>query len=195
MNAILCSLKVVHAARGGRIGTACHGARRTGMFIGNEERPSLHFLVDASNIFAEDASADQLNSAYEQNRDDDRREALNVSRAQPEDRDVRNSKKNHQSKRNERKQRDHQSDAEYDGQGHGREIEDAVCCEFDELEQRILCRAGGARRALIFNANLWEADPRPEAAEKPVPFRQAIYLSQYAFIDERKVTGIERRVD
>ena len=88
-----------------------------------------------------------------------------------------------------------ESHVETDLERRGTESGNAVEGEPHHLFERVLGRARGAFGAVVLDANLLEAYPAHEPAQKAAAFRQVLELVHHAAVHEAVVAGIGRDID
>src|SRR5215469_12298714 len=158
-------------------------------------RPALCLLIDAPDILSQNSRTYQLYSADQQDGQDSRREALYVGCSHPKNWDVKGPHYQHEQQHEERNNGHGNSNQKYGRQWRSRKIEDAIVGQLDQFTQWVFGGAGGASLALVSDAGLTKAGPRPETAKEPVFLRQLIDNFQHLAVDQREVSGIGRRVD
>ena len=129
----------------------------TGQATDDELRPVLDFFVDASDVLAEHAEENELDPGQKDDRGDQRGEALD-----------RLSDKSHVDGE------DHEAAGEQEGQEseqrggaqrYGREREDAVHGQADQLQEGVFARSREALFPLDLEADLAKAHPGPQPAQ------------------------------
>src|SRR5262249_45282516 len=135
-----------------------------------------------------DAEADELDGAHEEDDDDDAGPAARGGAARQRVYDD----PAQQAARQERRE---QAEVRHQTQGRAAEADEAVHGEAEEGAKGVFRRAGGAGGTLVAQADLPEADERPQAADETHLLRQVFdHIDDFA-IHEAEVAAVEGNVD
>ena len=152
------------------------------------ERPRFDLVVDAADVFTQNADPDQLDAAEEQDRKDRRRVAGQVVAREDLERDL-------EDRDDERADADDEAEVRREAQRNLGERRDAVDRKAQHLRERILGRAGIARIAIVLDADLLEADPCNQSAQEAVVLAGVLERVDHAPAHQPEVAGVERDRD
>ena len=155
----------------------------------NVQRALLDFVVDASDVFAENANRQKLHACEEHDGCHERSPAGNGGGRGEElfkNRPDEHAKADDSCKK---------SQIKADFERCGIETRDAVERETQHLLERILRCTCRAFCSVVFDANLLEANPAHESTQEAAAFGEVLELIDNAAVHESKVAGVRRNVD
>ncbi len=147
-------------------------------------RTALHLVVNATEVFAEDADADELNAADEEDERDERGEAG------LRDLDAEQAADDEEHREAETAQADEDSGEGDDAQRKFREADEAVDGVAKKSIQALAGLAGGAVVAVVERFRAAEADPGAEAGEEAVAFGEAVEGFDGGAVEEAEGAGV-----
>ena len=153
------------------------------------QRALLDFVVDAADVFAEDADGQKLHAGEEHDGGHERCPAGNCRRGGEE---LLENRPDEQRKADDGRDPAH---VKAELERCGAESGDAVEGEAKHLFERILGRARGAFGAVVLDADFLEADPADESAQEAAAFGEVLELVHHAAVHESEVAGVGRDVD
>ena len=145
---------------------------------------ALHLVVDAAEVFAEDADADELHAADEKDERDERGEAGLG------DLDPKQAAGHEEQREAEADQADHEAGEGDDAQREFRKADEAVDGVADKSIQTLAGLAGGAIVAVVGRVDPAKADPGAKAGEETVAFGKAVEGVDGDAIEEPEGAGV-----
>ena len=153
------------------------------------KRSLLDFVVDASDVFAEDADRNELHSREKYDGGHERCPAGNCCRG------GKNLFEDGPDEYAETYDGSEKSQVETELERRGTETGDTVKGEAYHFLERVLGGACCAFSSVVLDADFLEADPADEPAQESAAFRQVLELVYHAAVHEAEVAGIGRNVD
>lgn len=175
------------ARRGGSHGQRAHLRARLIAAAHEIDRPLLRFVIDAADVLADDADADQLDSADEQHHRNQRR----VTRhriAQPQ------RARDDEPAVEERERRDAEPDVGPTAQRHRAEARDPFEREVPELPAGEFRVARAARLALILDDHGPVAHPREQPLHEAPALRQAAQRVDDLPVHQPEIADVDRQL-
>ena len=175
-----------------RVGGGTHAAANR---LDDVSGPHLRFLIDATEVFAENADRHELNAAEKQQRQDQRREARHVFHAMPEDRESTDAGGQVDDPADGGEEGRREPGQEDQRERRRRKIEDAIERQLQKLMERVLRLTGGPGGSFVDASGLPEAGPCPKATDEPVLLGQAVQHAHHAPVHQRKVAAVQLHLD
>ena len=153
------------------------------------QRPLLDLVVDASDVFAEDANRNELHSREKYDGGHERCPAGNCCRG------GKNLFEDGPDEYAETYDGSEKSQVETELERRGTETGDTVKGEAHHFLERVLGSARGAFGTVVLDADFLEADPADEPTQEPATFGEVLELVYYATVHESEVACVGWNVD